>query len=152
MLRRGGSNPLGRTRVKAIYVLVDMAQIGVPISRRPSPPERESDTTMRPGGGAVERPASREGVPARGLKIASRVFAFRFRATQTDIQRELRPTASVSLSGRQALSLQCSRWRGSTVPACGLKVALQIGDWYMLVCTRVSETREPGSTPGSPAM
>ena len=63
MLRRGGSNPLGRTRVKAIYVLVDMAQIGVPISRRPSPPERESDTTMRPGGGAVERPASRERRP-----------------------------------------------------------------------------------------
>ena len=103
-----GSNPARPTRVKAIYVLVDMAQTGVPVSRRLSPPERESDMLPRPGGGAVERPASRKSVPACGLKIASRDFAFRFRATQTDIQRELRPTASVSLFRKKVLSLMSS--------------------------------------------
>ena len=66
-----GSNPARPTRVKAIYVLVDMAQTGVPVSRRLSPPERESDMLLRPDGGAAERPASREGVPACGLKIAA---------------------------------------------------------------------------------
>lgn len=71
-LSSAGSNPTRPTRVKAIYVLVDMAQTGVPVSRRLSPPERESGMLLRPDGGAVERPASRESVPACGLKIASR--------------------------------------------------------------------------------
>lgn len=85
-----GSNPARPTRVKAIYVLVDMAQTGVPVSRRLSPPEWEFDMLLRPDGGAAERPASRESVPACGLKIASRVFTFRFQAIQADIQREQR--------------------------------------------------------------
>lgn len=67
-----GSNPARPTGVKAIHVLVDMAQTGVPVSRRPSPPEWESGMSLRPDGGAVECPASRESVPACGLKIASR--------------------------------------------------------------------------------
>lgn len=92
MHESAGSNPARPTRVKAIHILVDMAQTGVPVSRRLSPPERESDMLLRPDGGAVERPASRERRPPPvGLKSSAALFASGF-AVQTDIQREQRPT------------------------------------------------------------
>ena len=73
-----GSNPARPTRVKAIHVLVDMAQTGVPVSRRLSPPERESGTLLRPDGGAVERLASRESVPLPvGLKSPAATLLLR---------------------------------------------------------------------------